>query len=576
MTDKSSDIHNRLLTSRLPVMPQLLLKLLEMCQDEDAGIDDFSKLIQQDPGIATRVLAISNSSAYARRGQNANLNQAMQLLGTDLVRTLVISESVLQVFNGFSNTGMVRLDSFWRHTLYAALAAKQIARRVAYPRLEEAYLAGLLHDVGQLALFAVAPAEYGGFISRTDDHALCSSETESFQITHTDVGAWLISRWNLDPFIADSALYHHEDPGELVAAHPLVRIIYLAHQMANHEASDMALSLAAKNCGIEEELLDDIREELEPQLEQLAEDMGLTLEKPQAGRAQDKVISAEQQLADGVQQHMLNVQARQIIEQPGDEPALLLALSRAISMIYPVSTVCILFVDDTALRVVPQQGLTERLDEVEIPLVAGGRFVRALMAGEVHWLDAAEGNVAEQQFCRLLDVPALLIVPLTQGNNRLGVVAAGFDELRRAELSGRLRFLQAFVQFGAGKIAKLRAERLAAQSQARQSGDAQHLATRKLIHEVNNPLSIIKNYMGVLETRISSFDPASEMLGIINQEIDRVGVLLQCFGERTVELACTETTLQRLIEDTVRLLRDTGYANGGIEFVVDNEEQQRA
>mgnify|MGYP000128993990 CR=1 FL=1 len=567
MSDSSSDIRNRLLTTRLPAMPQLLLKLLQLCQDEDAGAAEFAQLIQQDPALAAKLLAISNSSAYARNGQKASLGQAVQLLGTQLIKTLVISESVFKVFNQFSHAGSARLGGFWQHSLHAAVAAELIARRIHYPRVEEAYLAGLLHDVGRLALYAVAPADYAPYIETVDDLALCASEAEQFQITHTDAGAWLMSRWNLDPLIADSCLYHHQDPDELETAHPLVRIVHLAQQLANPAVSEMALGFAAQICAVDEEMLGEIQTEIEPRLIRLAEDLGIHLE--------EALLDANQRLAEGVQQHVLNVQAAQGLQKPEEELGLLAAMSRAIRMIYPVENVCMLLADTLRLKAVSGDARVESLDEFEIPLSAkASRFVQVFTSGKAHWLlpDQSNFDVAELQLCRMLDVQALLIMPLSNGEISAGLLVAGFSSEQYPALTSRFSFLQAFVHEGATRFIKLRANLLSEQQRDGAQRQAQQLAARKLAHEVNNPLSIIKNYLGVLDSRISRFDPASEMLGIINEEIQRVGHLLQGYTEQAGRKELRQTALGRLVNDTVQLLRESAYCPGDVEIVVDLDE----
>jgi HD-like signal output (HDOD) protein len=82
--------------------------------------------------------------------------------------------------------------------------ARDIARRLEYSHLEEAYLAGLLHNVGRLALLAAAPKEYTFNFMARDDEDLCAVEQRTLQITHSEAGAWLIERWQLDSFLADA------------------------------------------------------------------------------------------------------------------------------------------------------------------------------------------------------------------------------------------------------------------------------------------------------------------------------------------------------------------------------------
>ncbi|HEY5799144.1 MAG TPA: HDOD domain-containing protein, partial [Burkholderiaceae bacterium] len=223
------DIRNRLLVARLPAMPQILVKLIELCQNDETGMAELARLIATDPGMTTKCLGLAHSSAFHRAGPRIGLEQALSAMGTDMIKTLVISESVFQTFSNFSHSSSTDLRAFWKHALTAAVTARETARAIGYPHIEEAYLAGLLHDVGRLALLSAAPQEYAYNFLAQDDDSLCAIEQRTLEITHPEAGAWLLERWQLDSFLADSVLYHHEPVARLEAAHPLIRIVRLAH-----------------------------------------------------------------------------------------------------------------------------------------------------------------------------------------------------------------------------------------------------------------------------------------------------------------------------------------------------------
>src|SRR6476469_4908929 len=261
------DIRNRLLIARLPAMPQILIKLLAHLQADDLGMAELAALVAKDAGMTGKILTVANSSAYHRGGRQPNLEQAMVTLGTDMIKTLVISDSVFQTFNSFPNSGATDLRAFWKQSLTAAVLARDLARHLNYSQPEEAYLAGLLHNVGRLALLAAAPKEYGFNFSARDDEDLCAVEQRTLQITHAEAGAWLIERWELDSFLADSVLYHHEPGERLEGTHPLIRIVRAAHLLSAH-AEDPALVIeAAKLCDLEPEAADELLTQAARQVE---------------------------------------------------------------------------------------------------------------------------------------------------------------------------------------------------------------------------------------------------------------------------------------------------------------------
>jgi HD-like signal output (HDOD) protein len=195
MHQSDQDIRNRLLIARLPAMPQILIKLIEHLQADDLGMPELAALISNDAGMTSKILAVANSSAYHRSSRAVGLEHSLVALGTDMIKTLVISESVFQTFNNFPHSGSTDLRAFWKNSLSAAVIARELARRMDYAQLEEAYLAGLLHNVGRLALLATAPKEYAFNFTARDDEDLCAVEQRTLQITHSEAGAWLIERW---------------------------------------------------------------------------------------------------------------------------------------------------------------------------------------------------------------------------------------------------------------------------------------------------------------------------------------------------------------------------------------------
>ncbi|WP_308622028.1 HDOD domain-containing protein [Massilia sp. Se16.2.3] len=258
MHQPDQDIRNRLLIARLPAMPQILIKLIEHLQADDLGMQELAALIANDAGMTAKLLAVAGSSAYQRNGRGASLEQALAALGTDMIKTLVISDSVFQTFGSFPHSDSTDLRAFWKRSLGAAVIARELARRIGYPHLEEAYLGGLLHNVGRLALLATAPREYAFNFTALDDEDLCAVEQRTLQITHAEAGAWLIERWQLDSFLADAVLYHHESSERLEAAHPLIRIVRLAHLMSSHPDDLEALRDGAALCGLPAGEIDEV------------------------------------------------------------------------------------------------------------------------------------------------------------------------------------------------------------------------------------------------------------------------------------------------------------------------------
>jgi HD-like signal output (HDOD) protein/signal transduction histidine kinase len=557
-------------------MPQLLLRLLELCQDEDAGTSDYARLISQDPALTSKVISVANSAAYMRPGTAANLEQAVQRIGTEVTRTLVVSQSVFQVFNDFSHAGSADLGHFWHHALHAAISARLIARKTGYPNLEEAYLGGLLHDVGRLALHAIAPAEYNQLIHCSDTPALCLAEEAALQITHAEAGAWLIERWKLNSFLADSALYHHEEVDALDSAHPLVRIVLLAHLLSQAETHEMAIEVASQCCGLSPEELLAVQSETAPLVSQMATDLGIQLpETPSAGDTQQgNAVEARQALADGLQQHILNREGQHTLTRQREESALFAGILAATNSVFDVDLSCILLADtiSQALRGMPQADQPARLAEITIPFGSQNSPLAAAMLSRqtriISPLQTRPG-ISEQQLIRLLGCEALIALPMTGRSQSIGLLVIGTSEVRIAAFRRQLPFLQAFAHQATVAALDLRAEQEKAIQATGEIQQQQQLAARKLAHEINNPLAIISNYLSVLEARLARGELPGNAITTIREEIARVGQLAHSLSKPPVTAAVEAWSLNSLLENTLALFRDSETLHHNIDFVTD-------
>src|ERR1035437_5313182 len=169
----AENLRSRLLTAKLPSPPQTLLKLMQLCQDDEAGLNELAEVIALDPSLCAKVLSVAHSAAYhSADSSQLTLLQACNRLGTELIKVLVIAEMVAQTFNAFLPAGRVDLRHFWKHSLLVALIAKELAQRLGYAASAQAYLAGLLHDIGRLALLVAAPEASQSLFTEVDDDAL--------------------------------------------------------------------------------------------------------------------------------------------------------------------------------------------------------------------------------------------------------------------------------------------------------------------------------------------------------------------------------------------------------------------
>ena len=578
MHQADPDIRNRLLVARLPAMPQILLKLIEQCQSETAGMAALSELIAQDPGMTSKILGVANSSAYYRSGRKVGLEQALMAIGLDMIKTLVISESVFQVFNNFSHSKSTDLRRFWQHSLSAAVMAREIAVKMRYPHTEEAYLAGLLHDVGRLALLAAAPAEYAYNFFAEDDENLCSIEQHTLEITHTEAGAWLVQRWNLDSFLADSVLYHHEPVARLESAHPLVRVVLLAHLLCSHGEDDPLVKAAGTLCGIEVVDLALISRGASAQVRTAAEYLGIDLDGveqfsvPAAFDPERTVPDpAFLQLSDEVRDLMLTTEAGRSFTFQQGEAGLLESVSRSARLLFDFEDVIVLLKNGAgqALVGVPVGEHKQRMKEFSIALAGGGVLAEVALQRRLAFISRG-GNplgIAEEQLLGVLDCDSLVCLPLASGTRCLGVLIGGLASGQVSALQRRERFLRSFGEQAASALEAALGERGETSRRVASVAEEYREASRRVAHEVNNPLSIIKNYLSVLGSKLEKHEPVVSEMSILNEEIDRVGQIIKGLANLKPTLRESGAEVNRVVRDVVRLFRDTEFVPESVQIV---------
>jgi len=582
MQQSDQDIRNRLLIARLPAMPQILVRLIEHLQADDLGMPELAALISKDAGMTGKLLAVANSSAYQRHHRNVNLEQSLVALGTDMIKTLVISDSVFQTFNNFPHSGSTDLRAFWKNSLATAVIAKEIARAVEYPHLEEAYLAGLLHNVGRLALLATAPKEYAFNFTARDDEDLCAVEQRTLQITHAEAGAWLIERWQLDSFLADAVLYHHEASDRLESAHPLIRILRLAHVLSSHPDNEALVVEAAALCGIDGEQAGQMLAGAARQVEKAAAHLGIDLlgaddiPAPPA-YAPPALDPVQQRLSEEVRNMVLVSEVGQSFARQQGESGLLEAMTRSARILFDFGNAVVLLENPTghALVGAPTQG-SQRIAEFAVPLAKGGPIAKSALERRPAFIQR-EGEpigLAEEQLLRMLGTDSLVCVPLVAGARCLGVLIGGIATWQIPYCQRRERFMQSFGAQAATALENMLSERGHARRQLAHVAEEYREASRRVVHEVNNPLSIIKNYLSVLDSKLARQEPVSTEMSILNEEIDRVGQLVSSLADiKPSEAGPMPTDVAKVVDEVQRLFRSTGFVPASVEIAVTMHEE---
>ena len=196
--------------SGLPTLPTVALEVLETIRAGDGDMTRLAGIVTKDPALAGRVLKTVNSSFYGQSRKITTIQQALVVLGSQSVRTLVLGFTLL---DGLKDTAAGGFDhrAYWRRSFYTACAAKYLARTHKMLQAEELFVCGLLADVGMLALDACAGDEFGRVCGSVQTHAeLAEAELQVFGGHHAEVGGYLADKWRLPPVLAEPIRWHVE------------------------------------------------------------------------------------------------------------------------------------------------------------------------------------------------------------------------------------------------------------------------------------------------------------------------------------------------------------------------------
>lgn len=220
--------------NNLVSLPEVLLRVNRMVDDPNSSATDVGKVIGQDPGLTARLLKIANSPYYGPGRRIDTVARAVTLMGMRQLRDLVLATTASKVFNGIPNS-LISMDDFWRHSIRCALAASSLAKLARVSNHDSLFVAGLLHDVGQLILFNRYPAESHQtlLLCMADPGAptVYEAERRIFDFDHAQLGSELLRHWCLPEILHTCVEYHHE-PSRAPSYAKEAYLVHLANAIA--------------------------------------------------------------------------------------------------------------------------------------------------------------------------------------------------------------------------------------------------------------------------------------------------------------------------------------------------------
>jgi len=232
MNEKIQDLLGNV--EQLISLPAAYVRLNELVEDPASSTDDIAHVITQDVALTARLLRVANSPLYGLSTQIDTVSRAVTVLGTQQVRDLALATSACKSFDGIPNE-LVSMESFWEHSILCALCARTLALECLKRQREAVFVAGLLHDIGQLVLYRTLPdlsrQTLEACLYGPDELESQEAEREIIGFDHAEVGGELARSWSLPTSLQECIACHH-DPALAKQSRVETAIVHIANSIA--------------------------------------------------------------------------------------------------------------------------------------------------------------------------------------------------------------------------------------------------------------------------------------------------------------------------------------------------------
>jgi len=262
----------------IATLPEITARIIAVVDDPRSTARDLHQIIKNDPALATKILKVVNSAFYGLPGQVSDLDRAIILLGLSSVKNIAISASISRLFTTDKLSDGFSARDLWKHSVAVGVVTRQMCSLIGKRAFaEEAFLAGLIHDMGLLVQRQAFPEQLAEVIQNVirSDRAICEVEQEFVGADHQALGAALAAKWKFPRMLQTVLGYHHNVDALDNQYRLLPTIVYLADTFCCREG--IGFPLTARNqpleaatlesVGLSEGDLETLREELSEHME---------------------------------------------------------------------------------------------------------------------------------------------------------------------------------------------------------------------------------------------------------------------------------------------------------------------
>lgn len=202
--------------SHIATLPEITLRIVELVEDPESTAQDLHQIISNDPALSSRILKVVNSSFYGLPGQIGSINRAIVMLGLNAVKNIAIAASLAKLFRGGDLTPGFSARDLWKHSIAVAATTKMVADTLHVGLSDEAFLGGLIHDIGVMVemqydrnkLIEVIE-QVGADADGVPMNTMIEIEETTFGTDHQAFGAGLCDKWHFPKSLTLVTGYHH-------------------------------------------------------------------------------------------------------------------------------------------------------------------------------------------------------------------------------------------------------------------------------------------------------------------------------------------------------------------------------
>jgi len=274
--------------SHIATLPEITVKIIELVEDPTSTAQDLNNVISNDPALCSRILKVVNSSFYGLPGQIGSINRAIVLLGLNAVKNIAISASMAKLFRGGELCDKFNARDIWMHAIATGTASKMIVDKLKMGVGDEAFLAGLTHDIGMMVQMQFDRLKLVEVINQINvdadgvpDRDMCEVEREVFGADHQAFGRALCERWKFPEAFAQVTGNHHNPLDLPTGSRSMACLVYIADRIASSLPGAFRLDL--QSLELDGSVLDEIKltrdsaEEIRARLQEEVDDVAAML-----------------------------------------------------------------------------------------------------------------------------------------------------------------------------------------------------------------------------------------------------------------------------------------------------------